>query len=55
MDELPARTRIALEMRRIEGAKLRDIAQRLGVSVPVAHSIVAEGIAYCRRRVRPLR
>ena len=55
MDELPERTRIALEMRRIEGAKFKDIARRLGVSVPVAHSIVAEGIAYCRRRVRPLR
>lgn len=55
MDELPERTRIAVEMRRIEGAKLKDIAARLGVSVPVAYQIVADGIAHCRRRVRPIR
>ncbi len=53
MDELPERTRIAVEMRRLDGAKLKDIAARLGVSVPVAYQIVAEGIAHCRRRVRP--
>jgi len=55
MDELPERTRLALEMRRLEGAKLRDIAERLGVSITVAHQIVADGIAHCRRRVRPIR
>ncbi len=55
MDELPERTRLALEMRRLEGAKLREIAERLGVSITVAHQIVAEGIAHCRRRVRPTR
>ncbi len=53
MDELPERTRIALEMRRLDGRKLKDIAARLGVSVPVAYQIVAEGLAHCRRRVRP--
>ncbi|MEX2451981.1 MAG: sigma-70 family RNA polymerase sigma factor, partial [Rhodospirillales bacterium] len=53
MAELPERTRIALEMRRFGGCKLREIADHLGVSVTVAHQIVAEGIAYCRRRVRP--
>jgi len=51
--ELPERTRVALEMRRFGGLKLREIAARLGVSVTVAHEIVAEGIAHCRRRVRP--
>jgi RNA polymerase sigma-70 factor (ECF subfamily) len=51
--ELPERTRIALEMRRFGGCKLREIAARLGVSVTVAHEIVAEAIAHCRRRVRP--
>lgn len=53
LDELPERTRIALEMRRFGGMKLKEIAARLGVSVTVAHEIVAEGIAHCRRRVRP--
>lgn len=52
MDELPERTRIALEMRRIDGCKLKDIAARLGVSVPVAYQIVAEGLAHCHRRLR---
>jgi RNA polymerase sigma-70 factor (ECF subfamily) len=51
--ELPERIRIALEMRRFGGFKLREIAAHLGVSVTVAHEIVASGIAYCRRRVRP--
>jgi RNA polymerase sigma-70 factor (ECF subfamily) len=53
MAELPERTRIAVEMRRLGGYKLREIAAQLGVSITVAHEIVAEGIAYCRRRVRP--
>jgi RNA polymerase sigma factor (sigma-70 family) len=50
---LPERTRIALEMRRFGGCKLKDIAAHLGISITVAHDIVAEGIAHCRRYVRP--
>jgi RNA polymerase sigma factor (sigma-70 family) len=50
---LPERTRIALEMRRFGGCKLKEIAAHLGISVTVAHEIVAEGIAHCRRHVRP--
>ena len=53
MAELPERTRIALEMRRFGGCKLKEIAAHLGISVTVAHDIIADGIAYCRRRVRP--
>ena len=53
MAELPERTRIALEMRRFGGCKLKEIAAHLGISVTVAHEIVAEGLAHCRRRVRP--
>jgi RNA polymerase sigma factor, sigma-70 family len=53
MAELPERTRIALEMRRFGGCKLKDIAARLGVSSTVVHHIIADGIAHCRRRVRP--
>ena len=53
MAELPERTRIALEMRRFGGCKLKEIAAHLGISVTVAHDIIADGIAHCRRRVRP--
>lgn len=52
MEELPERTRIAIEMRRIDGCKLKEIAARLGVSVPVAYQIVAEGLAHCQRRLK---
>lgn len=52
LDALPERTRVALEMYRMEGAKLRDIAEHLGVSVGLAHALVAEGIAHCRDRLR---
>ena len=53
MAELPERTRIALEMRRFGGCKLKEIAAHLDISVTVAHDIIANGIAHCRHRVRP--
>ena len=40
-------------MRRFGGCKLKEIAAHLGISVTVAHDIIADGIAHCRRRVRP--
>ena len=49
--ELPERTRIALEMHRFGGCKLREIADRLGISLSLAHALVAEGIAHCLRRL----
>ena len=51
--ELPERTRRAVEMHRVGGFRLREIAAELGVSITVAHEIVAQGIAHCRRRARP--
>ncbi|NKC52021.1 sigma-70 family RNA polymerase sigma factor [Ochrobactrum cytisi] len=51
MAELPERTRIALEMHRMEGCKLKEIAARLGISVGLAHSLVYEGLEYCRKRL----
>lgn len=53
LDELPERTRIALEMRRFGGFKLHEIASHLGISQTTAHDIIVKGIAHCRRRVRP--
>lgn len=51
--ELPERTRLAMELRQLAGWKLKDIAAHLGVSITVAHEIVADGIARLRLRVRP--
>lgn len=51
--ELPERTRIALEMRRSGRYKLKDIAAHFGISIAMAHEIIAQGIAHCRSRVRP--
>jgi RNA polymerase sigma-70 factor (ECF subfamily) len=52
MAAMPERTRIALEMHRLEGAKLKDIATRLGVSVTSAHGLIAEGVQRCRDSLR---
>lgn len=49
--ELPERTQTALRMHRIEGRKLKDIAAHLGVSIALAHGLVAEGMAHCARRL----
>ncbi|MBP5856543.1 sigma-70 family RNA polymerase sigma factor [Marivibrio halodurans] len=51
MDELPERTRIALEMHRIGGCKLREIAAFLDISLPMAHVLVAQGVEHCKRRL----
>jgi RNA polymerase sigma factor (sigma-70 family) len=51
LDELPARTRIALEMHRLGGFKLKEIAAHLGVSISTAQALVAEGIEYCQNRI----
>ena len=50
--ELPERTRIAVEMHRFGGAKLREVADELGVSITIAHQLVTEGVAHCRARLR---
>jgi len=50
--ELPERTRIAVEMHRFGGAKLREVAAELGVSISVAHQLVVDGVAHCRDRLR---
>jgi RNA polymerase sigma-70 factor (ECF subfamily) len=50
--ELPPRTRMAFEMHRIEGRTLREVAAALGVSVPLAHVLVMEGLQLCKKRLR---
>lgn len=49
--ELPERTRVAVEMHRFGGRKLKEIAAHLGISVPLAHVLVSEGIQTCKRRL----
>lgn len=52
MAELPQKVRAALEMHRLGGLKLREIAERLDVSVTTAHELVAAGVNHCRQRLR---
>lgn len=47
--ELPERTRTAVRMNRIEGRKLREIADHLGLSITRTHALIVEGIAHCDR------
>jgi RNA polymerase sigma factor (sigma-70 family) len=51
IEELPPRTRIALEMHRFDGARLKEIAAHLGISIALAHTLVYEGLEHCRRRL----
>jgi RNA polymerase sigma-70 factor (ECF subfamily) len=53
LDELPERTRIAIEMHRLEGKRLSEIAARLGISVSRAQGLIAEGLHYCMQRRNP--
>ena len=48
--ELPERTRIAVEMHRFGGHTLTEIARSLGISVGLAHTLVADGIKHCHHR-----
>jgi RNA polymerase sigma-70 factor (ECF subfamily) len=47
--ELPERTRLAFEMHRFGGLKLKEIARRLGISTSMAHVLVVEAVRHCQR------
>lgn len=49
--ELPARTRVAVEMHRIEGFKLREIAAHLDMSIARVQELVIDGVEHVRRRL----
>ncbi len=51
MAELPERTRIAFEMHRFGGAKLREIAAFLDISVSLANLLVLDGAEHCKQRL----
>lgn len=48
--ELPDRTRQAFELHRLEGYPCREVAQKLGISVGLAHLLIAQAIDHCRQR-----
>lgn len=48
LGRMPERMRVAVEMHRIEGARLKDIAAHLLISVTTAHELVSEGVERCR-------
>lgn len=50
--ELPDRTRIAFEMHRLGGYKLKEIAAHLDISTSLVHALVADAIAHCSERRR---
>lgn len=49
--ELPRRTRIAFEMHRLQGCKLREIAAVLEVSIPTAQLLVMDALQHCKARL----
>lgn len=51
LDDLPRRTRIAFGMHRIGGYKLREIAAHLDISLPLAQTLVADGLEHCKERL----
>ena len=46
---MPSRMRRAVELHRVSGAPLREIAAELGVSVTTAHGLVTQGVERCRK------
>ncbi len=51
MDALPQKTRTALELHRLQGRKLHEIATIMGISKSRAHELVTDGLARCRTHV----
>ena len=52
LDSLPERQRIAIEMYRLGGFRLREIAERLNISISLAHLLISQGLAECHRQCR---
>lgn len=49
LEKLPQRQRDAIEMYRFGGLKMREIAFKLGISIPMVHHLIAQGLAACDR------
>lgn len=44
---LPDRQKTAIRMHRLEGYKMREIAALLGISIPMVHTLIADGLVKC--------
>lgn len=53
LEELPERTRIAIEMHRFDGKRLAEIADYLGLSVSRTQGLIVEGLRHCMQRRNP--
>lgn len=51
LDELPERTRRAVMLYKFDGLKLREVAERMGISVALANNLVLDGVEHCALRV----
>lgn len=51
VSELPERTQLAFRMYRVERRPLKEVAERLGVSVPRVHKMVTDAILHCTLRL----
>lgn len=51
LEELPRKSRIALEMHRLGGYRIADIAAHLDVSVGTAHALVVDALDHCKSRL----
>lgn len=51
--ELPDITRRAIILYRLDGLKLREIADILGISITRVHGLVAQGLEHCRQSSNP--
>lgn len=52
IDAMPPRQRAAIKMYHFEGMKLREIAERLGLSTSYTHRLIADGMEICDQRRR---
>ena len=50
--ELPERTRLAFNMHRLEGRPLREVAERLDISITRAQQLVKAAMVHGARRLR---
>lgn len=51
LEELPERMQRAVTLYKFEGLKLREVAEQMGISVALAHTLVLDGIEHCAQRV----
>lgn len=51
LSRLPERSRQAFVMHRLHGMTFKDIAQRLGISLSLAHQLVRDALTYCSEQL----